>query len=575
MKSRISFFDKTVFRKDVTRFAPLWAICLIGGLLLLLTSLADMSAQYVGRDIALTIGPLSVVNMLYAGVCVQLLFGDLFNTRLCNALHAMPLRRETWFITHVVSGLCFAIVPYAIGTVLMFPFLKNAYIVGILWLLGMTLEYLFFFGLAVFCIFLTGNRFAMAAVYAILNFGAMIAYWFVDTIYSPMLYGVNIPVAQFYKFSPVVQMCMETEFVQFSRDAGQWAFAGLSDGWWYLAIYAVLGIGLLVAALLLYRRRKLESAGDFIAVKPVEPVFAVVFTLCIGGVCAAFEQAYDNTYITFLCVGLAVGWFVGQMLLQRTVRVFKGKAFLKLIILALALGVSIFVTWLDPIGITRWVPKAEQVKAVYVDTGSYDGYFSQNALQLWEKDSIQTVIDAHSSAIVSGNSGKSGRIMTIQYTMADGRQIARTYRIRRDTKEWELLAKLYDTPEHILGYSDFEMFVSSSIVSLETGELDTLCLQYAKESGEYPEEDIYTAAEELAKTMKRSLLEAMKKDCEEGLLSQEMREEDAEYKCSIGLSDKANEYDGYRSVMVYDISKNTVEWLKKYNYVINFVPPIV
>ena len=37
MKSRTSFFNKTIFQKDLTRFAPAWGVCLI--LMLLMCSL--------------------------------------------------------------------------------------------------------------------------------------------------------------------------------------------------------------------------------------------------------------------------------------------------------------------------------------------------------------------------------------------------------------------------------------------------------------------------------------------------------------------------------------------------------
>ena len=46
--------------------------------------------------------------------------------------------------------------------------------------------------------------------------------------------------------------------------------------WGYLAIAAVIGVALLAASLLLYRRRRLESAGDFAAVKPIKTVFTVL-----------------------------------------------------------------------------------------------------------------------------------------------------------------------------------------------------------------------------------------------------------------------------------------------------------
>ena len=197
MKSRISFFDKAILRKDITRFAPLWAIYLIGGLLVMLMVQSGRPSSHVARTLAQTIGPFSVINLVYALLCAQLLFGDLFHSRLCNALHALPLRRETWFVSHVVSGLAFSLVPHLIAVILMVPMLQGSWFVGLIWVLGMTLEFLCFFGIGVFSMFCTGNRFAAVAVYAILNFASLIAYWFVSTIYEPMLYGVSIPTVWF------------------------------------------------------------------------------------------------------------------------------------------------------------------------------------------------------------------------------------------------------------------------------------------------------------------------------------------------------------------------------------------
>lgn len=58
----------------------------------------------------------------------MLLFGDLYNSRMCNALHAMPMRRETLFLTNVVSGLLFSMIPTAVMALLSVPLL-NATIV--------------------------------------------------------------------------------------------------------------------------------------------------------------------------------------------------------------------------------------------------------------------------------------------------------------------------------------------------------------------------------------------------------------------------------------------------------------
>ena len=570
MKSRISFFDKAVVRKDITRFAPLWAIYLIGGLLVMMTMVTGRDPYYAADNLAEVIGPFSIINLIYAALCAQFLFGDLFNTRHCNALHALPLRRETWFVSHTVSGLLFSLVPHAIGAALVITMLQKLWFVGLFWLLGMVLEYLFFFGLAVFSVFCTGNRFAMAAVYGILNFASMIAYWFITTIYEPLLYGVSFNGELFWLFSPVIQMCVNNEMVLFDWKVsengadGVWQMQGLGEGWGYLAVCAVIGVGLLAASLLLYRRRKLECAGDFIAVKPLEPVFAVVFTICVGCVFAVVQQMFTSDYLLFLCVGLVIGWFVGQMLLQRTIRVFKGKVFAKLAVLLLTLGASIFLTWLDPLGITRWVPEPERVAAVEIDTGLQISPYDNEYLKMTGKESIRKVVTAHKELLEDSRESGRRRTVSIRYTMKDGRKVSRTYTVWTGTEEWGIFQSLYNTPECILGYTDWEVFLEETEIFWEGDDLLKLCTKYALS---FEEKVDYL---QMYDVMRRELLEAMRKDCEEGLLPQTFSSGDVKEKVWIELHIPSGEDHQYRSIAVYENSHNTLEWLKKYEHILKF-----
>lgn len=571
MKLRISCFDKTVFRKDITRFAPLWAIYLIGGLLIMLTNLAELDPQPAAQDLASTIGPFSVINLIYAALCAQLLFGDLYNSRLCNALHAMPLRRETWFITHLVSGLCFSLVPHLIGTALMLPMLSHVAVVGWIWLLGMTLEFLFFFGLAVFSAFCAGNRLAMAAVYAILNFASMIAYWFVTTIYEPLLYGVTIKDEIFALLSPVVQMAGSSKLVIFKYTDSvayynSWAYQGMGEGWGYLAICAGLGIVFMALALLLYRSRKLECAGDFIAVKSMEPVFAVVFTLCVGCVFAYVGDLFSH-YLLFLIVGLILGWFVGQMLLRRTVRVFQWKTFLKFGILGLALGATLLVTSLDPLGITRWVPERGNVEKVEVTQGRRYYPLSSETLHITDPEEVQKVLDAHQDLLDYRYYSANGRStpITILYTMKDGTQVTRTYTVYAKSEAWDIFRGLYDTPERILGYSHWESFVSIVEIRLEGMTLRERCkMHIAKQvdKGEVEQKDMEAEAAALHETLRASLLEALKADCEAGHLPQTMVDQNIGYKYWLELERKDGNY--YKHISIYDTAVNTLAWMKEY-----------
>ena len=104
-----------------------------------------------------------VINLVYAAVAAQLLFGDLYGSRMCNALHALPIRRETQFGTHILSGLLFSLIPTAVFAVACLPVLSFSIVVeawklSLLWFVGTNLRYWFFFTLAVLSMLCAGSR---------------------------------------------------------------------------------------------------------------------------------------------------------------------------------------------------------------------------------------------------------------------------------------------------------------------------------------------------------------------------------------------------------------------------------
>ena len=142
MKSRTSFFNKTVFKKDLTRFAPAWGTCLILMLLALISMANRSQAYYRLQNVRDSIMVMSWLNLIYAAVVAQLLFGDLFQSRMCNALHALPLRRECWFGTHVASGIAFSLIPNVVIALIGLPILRldNGWGAVFWWLLAAELQ---------------------------------------------------------------------------------------------------------------------------------------------------------------------------------------------------------------------------------------------------------------------------------------------------------------------------------------------------------------------------------------------------------------------------------------------------
>ena len=274
MKSRTSFFDKTVLKKNITRFAPVWALYTVL-LMMFLGIMAEGSDTSFARSIGEAMMGMAVINLGYALICAQVLFGDLYNSRMCNALYALPLRRETWFFTHVLSGFLFSLVPNLLVTGIALALLSDAMLIPLLWLAASTMQFVFFFGVATLCAHIVGNRFAMALVYAILNFFFSIIDWLLNVIYIPLMYGLVDTGDYFVALTPFRQM-VESQWIRVSNYNYELNFGyvdwEIRDGWGYAAICAALGIGLFALALRCCKKRDLEKAGDFVTVKGLDPV---------------------------------------------------------------------------------------------------------------------------------------------------------------------------------------------------------------------------------------------------------------------------------------------------------------
>ena len=544
MQSKTSFFNPTAFKKDLTRFAPLWglyALCLILGLMLLTQSETNYWLASAFAELPMVMAP---INLVYALLAAAVLFGDLFQTRMCNALHAMPLRRESWFVTHTLAGLLFSIVPTILMALVSIPLLAktpvtDAWQLSLYWLAATNLEYLFFFGVAALCVQCVGSWVGLAAVYALVNLGSGVLYLLVKTLFAPLLPGVVTrlepfrflcPMLELVDGSPLIQMKAVDQWVD-----GKYAPTGsfvIGDGWGYLFGCTALGLVLLGAACLMYHRRKLESAGDFLALPGLKPVALVGIALvCATGFQMVCGMAGSKLgiQILFAFIGLAVGWFAAQMLLARNTRVFALRNWLGLAILALVLGASLGLTKLDPLGIRTWVPAVEQVESITlnkgyrgtvtvqdseglsdllrlqqlaIETGLTDEEVAQQRLLLrQQEDTEDSARDPYYTILDDVN---------LTYHLANGRIVQRHYNLVTDSEAGQLVRKYTSTVAALFG--DFSKYIDAKTPEdLRSYVRKPKAIEF--ELGRVDEK--YLTAD----TMER-LVEAIIADCEEGTLSQ-------------------------------------------------------
>jgi len=518
MKSRTSLFNSTILKKDILRFAPVWALYTV--FLLLIFSILDLSLpEKTGRDLTDMMTAIIWINLFYGGICANLLFGDLFTPKMCNALHTMPMRREGWFLTHLSAGLLFSLVPNLLGTGVLCVMLGKYFYLALLWLAVMTLQFLFCFGIGTLSVMCTGNRLGMAAVYFIINFISLLVYVLADQLYEPLLYGIRIDSAMFEFFCPTIRAA--TEYVKFYYDK---ILGGIFEGlywetWYYLFAMAALGVIALVGAVLLYRKRRLECAGDFLALSCLEPVFLIIYTLGVGVAMYAFTLLFgiSNSY-TFMAIGTIAGFFTGKMLLERSIKVFRPKVFLGFTVFAVILIGSLVITRIDPLNITRYIPETEDIEfmRIYRDNDSYiyDDPIDENrtVYQLDTADQIDQFRSIHNT-LQSEREEKNGELcqVEIMYQLKDGSTVMRYYNADTNSSVFEDLQSYFSSPEYIFCTDNVDAYIAS----IRSVELD-LHYEFYDLDGNRAN---YIELED--PQIIYDLMQALVKDCKAGAMAQD------------------------------------------------------
>lgn len=617
MRSKISCFNKTVFRKNLLRFAPVWGVytlSLVVGILILYSNGGTAKFFHFAYHMTQLVEIMAVVNLLYAPIVAQLLFGDLYSSRMCNMLHAFPLRREHWFFTNVVSGIAFSLIPTGIMAVVAAPLLAGSIFEGAVslsgWIfLASNLQYLCFFGMAVFCVMVVGNRFTMLAAYGLLNAGAGIAWWLVDTVYTPMLYGVYTPEQLMNNLTPMYHM-VRNSYIQTSNNLydlrelfgeelkGAVATFTITGEWYRLWILAGAGLGFALLGLVLYRIRNLECAGSAVAFPILRPVFEVLCAVFVAAAAQFFLYNFlgmDQRNFLILSVGLTVGWFIGKMLTEHTTRVFTLKNSYGLAALAAVFAVSLWLTHVDILKIETRQPDPEKIKAVqfggkeYTEREDIENFlrFQADALEhRAEEPGTYVLVDGQWIGCFGENYDKylgEGLSDQYQYTCVDnknltyelknGKLIKRHYSIWVDTEYVESeagrIARDYLTRwDHINSRTITVKGVEYDRLDWVLQDLEEIYVDYMEDNEELPEA-LATPSNV------RSLIAAIKADCAEGNMVQtplyhtgsfrienEYAEDGYARFMELGISISGNDSSWW--ICVYPDSIHTLQWLESH-----------
>jgi ABC-2 type transport system permease protein len=313
-----SCFNKTLFKKNLQRFWPLWlGYALIWFVILPLIQFSDLLYGHMnGNTLAVsrTILEVSVVGGLIMGAGFGLLFAMaefsyLTNGRATQGLHALSARRETFYITNYLSGLFCQLSTLAAtfvltGVITLFnlTFDLSALVRGFL---ICTLFVVFFYSFGVFCMMFSGQALAAPVFYGILNFLSIAMETLLRTFAGSFLYGYNDSLNEMYTdfLCPVwmvadnvdIRTIHETQ--PMLNNAGVYEMQHVTvgyelEGFGIILAYALVGVVLAVLGLLVYRRRASEETGTVVAIPWARPIFKYGVALCAAF--SAGQLLYTN-----------------------------------------------------------------------------------------------------------------------------------------------------------------------------------------------------------------------------------------------------------------------------------------
>ena len=447
MQSRTSYFNPTLFRKNLTRFWPLWGLASFLGALFPLALLLQLlrssynpaltAPEFTGMYYGVVSYALPILSLVYAVLCAMAVWNYLYSARSVGLMHTLPIRREGIFLTNFLSGLAMMLIPYAV-TGLLTVLISLAYgcfdpaglAVTVLAVLG---ESFFYFAGATFVAFVTGNIFALPALYFLLHFLAALLDLLVSTFAQGFLFGFNGNYTGAAEWlSPTLclvnNVTVDNVYTDIQRAApsgGTYMDSVLTsvslNGFWIIGVYALVGIVLLAAALCLYRRRRSETAGDVVSVGWLRPVFRfglAALAALLGGQLLyelfwmQFQSgSYYDTVPMAICLIVAgvIGYYAASMLLAKSLRVFQGswKGLLGVILgCVLICGALHF----DVLGIASRVPEADAVQSVELDVAGniYHLYPGEDDALIEEVRALHQAIVADQEYILRTRDATSG-----------------------------------------------------------------------------------------------------------------------------------------------------------------------
>jgi ABC-2 type transport system permease protein len=372
-----------------------------------------------------------------------------------DLMHSIPMKREKMFHHYALSGMVSLIFPVLLIALIIF-FVHNSLDLGeffrfidiLKWVGTMVVLNLLLFMAGTFVATVTG----ISAVQGVLT-------------YILLIFPVGITLLTLSNLSYFLFGFPSSYFINKNLDTlSPLTYAGVLDGRPLqnedIILYIVITILLYGLSLLLYKKRKIESASEAIAFPKLRNIFKYGVTFCsmlLGGMYFGEFQSNSLGWMIFgYAVGSIFGYYIGEMVLQKNWRVFghyKGLVIYALIVSVLVLGIETLGFYENK------VPDQSEIKSVlladssyvYTNQESFDHVFVPGALK--EQENIEAVRKLHQQII----NDKDNPVELTEndymipafflYELNNGNKVIRQYEVHEKIYE-DFYKQIYDSEEY-------------------------------------------------------------------------------------------------------------------------------
>ena len=467
MKSKISFFNKTIFQKNITLYWPIWVLYTV--ILIFAQPVMFWSENYFLRfyDTFSYYDKLeNLVEVLYLDMHVYLiafvalasgmaLFHYLYNSKSANMIHAFPVDRTQLFGTNVVSGLFFLAVPQTISSILLAIValcsgVMEIHYVLFWWLLSLGTDVVAM-AVVTFCAMFTGHLMALPVYAVIVNYFSYLVYYLIYITVTVFGFGISELGRKAERitafFSPTECFLYNIGICEKYNEMGNCTGA-LVYGVEILLIYLVVAVVLYAVAYITYKKRHVEQAGEFITVGWVKPIFRYGITLGGGFFGSILMREFLHEvgsgcnmvmFVILLILLGGISYFVADMFIHKSFHVFKAKNWRNCGICIVAIVVTFF--GIHSIGKTYedYQPELYEIANAYVDWSyeiQFEGEDAETVLALHK-----AILDNKGICIEAEERGGnwSYEYVRIGYNLKNGEYICRSYQIPIGYEETDVI----------------------------------------------------------------------------------------------------------------------------------------